>query len=100
MTINQEWTERMTKMQQVADRVGGEVIHTGGNIYNVRVTDPAFGRQRFSFGMEPSDVVGFDRDIDGEYADSGELRVSSEADPEAIAAEIKALLERGQAYHS
>jgi hypothetical protein len=88
-----------SKFKAVADLVGGEVHHSGGNILNVRVVDSNFGRQTFDFGMEPGDVVGYDRCIDGEYMDSGELRVLADETSERIAEEIRALLSQGRKYH-
>ena len=92
-------TNHAERFRKVADLVGGTVHHAGGNILNVRVVDPAFGRQTFDFGMECGDVVGYDRLVDGEYMGSGELRVSADETPARIAEEIALLLDLGPNYH-
>jgi hypothetical protein len=84
-------------VRRVAQLIGAESVHTGGGIWNVRVADPSSDRQEFYFGMEPGDVVGFDRIVDGEHASSGGLTVNSDDAPEVIAEAIRSVLREGKA---
>lgn len=85
-------SEPLERMQGIADRVGGEVHHAGGNVLNVRVRDPRFPRQTFDFGTESGELVGYDRCIDGEYMGSGDLPCEADAPVEDIADAILRLI--------